>query len=132
MTGEQQEKVLKGLPNLVHMESESRDNMGWISLTFDIDVTMSDALLRVSNKLDEVPFYPENVDIHVVLGRIYLGLGNMRKAEESYLSAVSINPFDPEVHTALAAIFEREGRTKEAERERKVLDILAEKDGQNE
>lgn len=77
-------------------------------------------------------FYPENVDIHVVLGRIYLGLGNMRKAEESYLSAVSINPFDPEVHTALAAIFEREGRTEEAERERKVLDILAEKDGQNE
>jgi HAE1 family hydrophobic/amphiphilic exporter-1 len=59
---EQQEKVLKGLPNLVHMESESRDNMGWITLTFDIDVTMSDALLRVSNKLDEVPFYPENVD----------------------------------------------------------------------
>lgn len=77
-------------------------------------------------------FYPENVDIHVVLGRIYLGLGNMRKAEESYLSAVSINPFDPEVHTALAAIYEKEGRTEEAERERKVLDILAEKDGQNE
>ncbi len=59
---EAQEKVLKGLPNLVHMESESRDNMGWITLTFDIGVTMSDALLRVSNKLDEVQSYPENVD----------------------------------------------------------------------
>ena len=59
---EQQEKVLKGLPNLVHMESESRDNMGFVTLTFDIGVTMSDALLRVSNKLDEVPSYPENVD----------------------------------------------------------------------
>jgi HAE1 family hydrophobic/amphiphilic exporter-1 len=59
---EAQEKVLKGLPNLVHMESESRDNMGYITLTFEIGVTMSDALLRVSNKLDEVPSYPENVD----------------------------------------------------------------------
>ncbi len=59
---EQQEKVLKGLPNLVHMESESRDNMGSITLTFDIGVKMSDALLRVSNKLDEVQSYPENVD----------------------------------------------------------------------
>lgn len=77
-------------------------------------------------------FYPENVDIHIVLGRIYLERGNLSKAEESYLSAVSINPFDPEVHTALAAIYEKEGRTKEAERERKVLDILAKKDGQNE
>ena len=77
-------------------------------------------------------FYPENVDIHIVLGRIYLERGNMSKAEESYLSAISINPFDPEVHAALAAIYEKEGRTKEAERERKVLDILAKKDGQNE
>ena len=59
---EVQEKVLKGLPNLLHMESESRDNMGMITLTFDLGVTMSDALLRVSNKLDEVPTYPENVD----------------------------------------------------------------------
>lgn len=77
-------------------------------------------------------FYPENVDIHIVLGRIYLERGNLSKAEESYLSAISINPFDPEVHTALAAMYEKEGRTKEAERERKVLDILAKKDGQNE
>ncbi|HVY54924.1 MAG TPA: tetratricopeptide repeat protein [Thermodesulfobacteriota bacterium] len=77
-------------------------------------------------------FYPENVDIHIVLGRIYLERGNLSKAEESYLSAVSINPFDPEVHTALAAIYDKQGRTQEAERERKVLDILAKKDGQNE
>lgn len=77
-------------------------------------------------------FYPENVDIHVVLGRIYLGLGNLSKAEDSYLAAVSINPFDPEVHKALAAIYEKGGRTEEAARERKVLDILAVKDGKNE
>ncbi len=73
-------------------------------------------------------FYPENVDIHLVLGRIYIGQGNVRKAEESYLAAVSINPFDPEVHTALAAIYEKEGRKEEAERERKVLEILSQKD----
>ena len=59
---EQQEKALKGLPNLLNMESESRDNMGNITLTFDLGVTISEALLRVSNKLDEVPTYPENVD----------------------------------------------------------------------
>jgi Flp pilus assembly protein TadD len=56
----------------------------------------------------------------------------VRKAEESYLAAVSINPFDPEVHTALAAIYEKEGRTEEARRERKVLDILTQKGEQHE
>ena len=79
-----------------------------------------------------IEFYPENVDIHLVLGRIYIGQGNVRKAEESYLTAVSINPFDPEVHTALAAIYEKEGRTEEAEKERKVLDILTQKDEKHE
>ncbi len=59
---EVQEKALKGLPNLLHMESESRDNMAQVILTFDLSVDMTEALLRVSNKLDEVPTYPENVD----------------------------------------------------------------------
>ena len=59
---EVQERALKGLPNLLYMESESRDNMGFVSLTFDLGISMADALLRVSNKLDEVPSYPENVD----------------------------------------------------------------------
>ncbi len=77
-------------------------------------------------------FYPENVDIHIVLGRIYIEKGNARKAEESYLAAVSINPFDPEVHTALAAIYEKEGRKEEAGRERKILDILTKKDEEHE
>jgi Flp pilus assembly protein TadD len=72
------------------------------------------------------------VDIHLVLGRIYLERGNLGRAEESYLTAVSINPFDPEVHTALAAIYEKEGRKEEAVRERKVLDILTQKDADHE
>ena len=49
---EVQERALKGLPNLLYMESESRDNMGFVSLTFDLGISMADALLRVSNKLD--------------------------------------------------------------------------------
>lgn len=90
----------------------------------------TDRALGVLDPLIE--FYPENVDIHLVLGRIYLERGNLGRAEESYLTAVSINPFDPEVHTALAAIYEKEGRKEEAVRERKVLDILTQKDADHE
>lgn len=59
---EGQEKVLKGLPNLDEMESESSDNSGRVTLSFDIGIDVDEALMRVSNKLDEVPSYPENVD----------------------------------------------------------------------
>lgn len=59
---EEQEKVLKGLQDLDEMESESSDNRGRISLTFTLGTKLEDALLRVSNKLNEVRSYPENVE----------------------------------------------------------------------
>ncbi|MCF6149782.1 MAG: efflux RND transporter permease subunit [Candidatus Kuenenia sp.] len=63
---EEQEKVLKGIPGLIEMESESFDGMGSITLKFKIGTNIDDALLRVSNKLNEVPEYPENVDKPVI------------------------------------------------------------------
>jgi len=63
---EEQEKVLKGIPGLVEMESESFDGMGTITLKFKIGTRLEDALLRVSNKLNEVPDYPENVDKPII------------------------------------------------------------------
>ena len=63
---EEQEKVLKGIPGLVEMESSSFNNQGTITLKFRVGTDVDGALLRVSNKLDEVPAYPENVDKPVI------------------------------------------------------------------
>ncbi len=59
---EEQEKVLKGIPNLYELESDSYNGRSEITLRFDIGTDIDNALLRVSNKLSEVPEYPENVD----------------------------------------------------------------------
>jgi HAE1 family hydrophobic/amphiphilic exporter-1 len=59
---EEQEKVLKGIPGLLEMKSQSYSGMGEINLKFRIGTDVDGALLRVSNKLDEVPSYPINVD----------------------------------------------------------------------
>ncbi|MCA9448051.1 MAG: efflux RND transporter permease subunit, partial [Candidatus Omnitrophica bacterium] len=59
---EEQEKVLKGIPGLYEMESSSLNGIGTVTLRFKIGTDIDNALLRVSNKLDEVPSYPENVD----------------------------------------------------------------------
>lgn len=63
---EEQEKVLKGVRGLTKMESESFNGVGTITLKFKIDISLDDALLRVSNKLNEVPSYPENVDKPII------------------------------------------------------------------
>jgi len=59
---DKQEEVLKGLQNLTKMESSSYNNYGEISLTFKVGIDLDNALLRVSNKLNEVSDYPSNAD----------------------------------------------------------------------
>lgn len=63
---EEQEKVLKGIPGLTEMESTAFNDQGSITLRFLIGTNVDDALLRVSNKLNEVPSYPENVERPVI------------------------------------------------------------------
>jgi len=59
---EEQEKALKGIPGLTEMESSSLNSQGSVTLRFTIGTEVDKALLRVSNKLNEVPSYPENVE----------------------------------------------------------------------
>jgi HAE1 family hydrophobic/amphiphilic exporter-1 len=63
---EEQEKVLKGVSGLMEMESASFNSQGTVTLRFSIGTDVDDALLRVSNKLDEVPSYPENIDKPII------------------------------------------------------------------
>ena len=63
---EEQEKTLKGLPDLVEMESESQNGQGTVTLRFKVGTNVDDVLTRVSNKLNEVQSYPNDVDKPVV------------------------------------------------------------------
>lgn len=59
---EQQEEYLKSIEGVLEMTSESHDNYGSISLEFPVGTDISSAFVRVSNKLNEVPSYPETSD----------------------------------------------------------------------
>jgi HAE1 family hydrophobic/amphiphilic exporter-1 len=63
---EEQEDALKSLNNLIEYESNSQDNFGEITLTFRLGTDIQKALLDVSNKLNEVGNYPENVQKPVI------------------------------------------------------------------
>lgn len=58
----EQERYLRSLPNLQRMISSAQMGSASIGLEFPFGVDVSDALIRVSNALSQVPAYPENVD----------------------------------------------------------------------
>jgi tetratricopeptide (TPR) repeat protein len=80
-----------------------------------------EAKKRLSASLE---LYPEYVDTHVNLGRIYLNQGNLNEAEKAYREAIAINPFNPEIHIALASIYNKLGLTDLEEREKDILATL--------
>ncbi len=59
---EKQEEVLKGLQGLTKLESAAYNNLSEITLSFELGTNLDDALLRVSNKMNEVSNYPDNVN----------------------------------------------------------------------
>ena len=57
-----QEEELKNLEGLKEITSESRDSYAYINLMFEIGTNTDEALLRVSNKLEQVKKYPVDVE----------------------------------------------------------------------
>ena len=63
---EEQEDALKSLNNLAEFESSSSDNAGEITLSFKLGTDIRVALQDVSNKLNEVSSYPDNVEEPII------------------------------------------------------------------
>ncbi|MBD3382217.1 MAG: MMPL family transporter [candidate division Zixibacteria bacterium] len=63
---EKQEEYLKSVEGVVEMRSESQDSRGTVTLEFPAGTDITGAVVRVTNKLNEVPSYPQNADRPVV------------------------------------------------------------------
>lgn len=61
-----QEDELKNLEGLKEMKSESSYGNSYINLMFEIGTSTDEALLRVSNKLDQVKKYPADIEKPVI------------------------------------------------------------------
>jgi len=64
---DEQEEHLKSLDGLIKMESSSQDSFGSITLTFAVGSDPDANLLKVSNRLEQVPRYPDDADKPVIL-----------------------------------------------------------------
>ncbi|HXV61064.1 MAG TPA: efflux RND transporter permease subunit [Vicinamibacteria bacterium] len=63
---DEQEEQLKSLEGLLEMESTSSDSQGTITLTFPVGTDIDAALLRVSNRLQQVPSYPSDAEKPII------------------------------------------------------------------
>jgi len=61
-----QEDELKNVEGLKEMKSESVDGSAYINLKFEIGTDPDAALLKVSNKLDQVKQYPDDMDKPII------------------------------------------------------------------
>lgn len=61
-----QEEKLQGIANLKEITSQSIQGLGRVRLEFQVGTPKEEALREVSDKLREVPSYPDNVDEPVV------------------------------------------------------------------
>ncbi|MDH4229256.1 MAG: efflux RND transporter permease subunit [Nitrospirota bacterium] len=57
-----QEEVLRGTPGMVEMESEARDSQASVTLTFATGTDMDAALIKVSNRLNQVKDSPDEAE----------------------------------------------------------------------
>ena len=63
---EPQEKVFRGLPGMTEIVSEASRGKGSVTITFVVGMDMQRALLEVLNRLNRVPFYPEDADEPII------------------------------------------------------------------
>jgi HAE1 family hydrophobic/amphiphilic exporter-1 len=59
---QEQEKQLKSVEGVTKMTSEAMDSLGRITLEFAVGSNMSDALLKVNTRLQQVREYPQDAD----------------------------------------------------------------------
>jgi tetratricopeptide (TPR) repeat protein len=74
--------------------------------------------------LGSLNLYPDYFDSHFNLGRSYEEAGKLEEARLSFERALAVNPFSPELHARLAAVYERLGFRDEALRHKEELKIL--------
>lgn len=113
---EEQEKVLKGIPGLYEMESTASNGRGSVTLRFTIGTDIDNALLRVSNKLNEVRSYPDNVE------RPYLNASGAQSSPAVWLALRTMQDNPRNTYTYLT-FFENEVR-QHIERVRGVSDLF--------
>src|SRR6185369_6494903 len=63
---QEQEKQLKSVEGVRKTTSESMDSLGRVTLEFPVGTDMSTAEIKVNSRLQQVPFYPEDVKEPVI------------------------------------------------------------------
>ncbi len=85
---------------------------------------LGDDLRAISTLQATIADYPEYASSHKELGDLLERAGKRDDATTEYLASADINPFDPDVQTALATLYAASGNAAEAARRQRYERIL--------
>lgn len=95
-----------------------------------LNVRLARAYLQIARSQDAIALlektlaaHPDDADLRVLTGRTLMDKQEYAKAKQHFLAVTLINPFNPEIHAGLAAIYKSEKNTAEAERETRFYEL---------
>jgi tetratricopeptide (TPR) repeat protein len=88
-----------------------------------IDLGRDEEALDILKRVKEIS--PDHPTAYTQLGQIYLKLKDFKRAREAFEDSIQINPFNPEVHQGLAAVYEMLGNSSAALKEREIAQKLS-------
>lgn len=88
-----------------------------------IDLGRDEEALDILKRVKEIS--PDHPTPYTQLGQIYLKLKDFKGAREAFEDSIQINPFNPEVHRGLAAVYEMMGNNSAALKEREIIKKLS-------
>ncbi|MCK5687653.1 tetratricopeptide repeat protein [Myxococcota bacterium] len=69
--------------------------------------------------------HPDDSDAHLMSGRLLLKEGEMQNAKKHFRAVLLRNPFNPEIHAAMSAIYEKEGKTSKKEQSQRFFEMAS-------
>ncbi|MEE9253129.1 MAG: tetratricopeptide repeat protein [Thermodesulfobacteriota bacterium] len=75
-----------------------------------------------------VDYFPGYPNTFINLGKSYMESGDYKRALRAYENVISIDPFDPELHSSLLHLYDKLGLKEESKSEREILAVLADKE----
>jgi len=117
-------EALSWMSMAIQAGSPVNENLAWCLVEFGDMLFKSghtaDAHAAYTKSLETLPGYHRAL---AALGREYAAAGDYEKAVESFRKAQSVIPLPDYAH-ALAILYEKLGRSAEADRQRKLIDVI--------
>ena len=117
------QKSRKALEKALSLNSDNIENRINLALSYVEAPLEENPMKGILMLLDLNKEFPDNTSVLIQLGRLALGTNQLDKAVERLTRVVELEPDNRQAHCYLEEIYTKQGKTEQAEIERKICEI---------